>query len=339
MKPIALSVLDLCPIPAGSTSTQALQNTLDLARLTEQLGYTRYWLAEHHNFPGLASSAPEIMIGQVAAVTKAMRVGSGGIMLPNHTPLKVAENFRLLEALYPGRIDLGLGRAPGTDALTALALRRERDAVTEDRFPEQLGDLLCFFAGAFPDHHPYRRITAIPVDASTPEIWLLSSSGATAQLAAQLGLGYAFAHHINAQPAVEAMRLYRENYQGMAAALEPKAILGVMVIAAETDERAEELAKPVDLMRLRMQQGAKPVYPSLEEAKNYAYTPLDSQIIKTNRERMFVGSVKKVHAQLMDLAEKTAADEIMVLTLVHDHQDRRKSYELLAEAFGLKNRF
>jgi luciferase family oxidoreductase group 1 len=338
MKIIPLCVLDLCPIPAGSTSTQALQNTLDLARLTEKLGYARYWLAEHHNFPGLASSAPEIMIGQVANVTQQMRVGSGGIMLPNHSALKVAETFRLLEALYPGRIDLGLGRAPGTDSLTALALRRSRDSVTADDFPEQLGDLLCFFGNAFPDHHAYRRITAIPVDASTPEIWLLSSSGATAQLAAQLGLGYAFAHHINAQPAVEAMRLYRENYQGTAAALEPRAILGVMVITAETDERAEELAAPVDLMRLRMQKGSKPVYPSLEEARNYAYTPLDSQIVKTNRERMFVGSVKKVQAQLTDLAEKAGADEIMVLTITHDHQDRWKSYELLAEAFGLKKR-
>jgi luciferase family oxidoreductase group 1 len=338
MSPIRLSVLDLCPIPSGSTSSQALQNSLDLARHTERLGYTRYWLAEHHNFPGLASSAPEIMVGQVAAVTKEMRVGSGGIMLPNHTPLKVAENFRLLEALYPGRIDLGLGRAPGTDALTALALRRSTEAVYKDDFPESLGDLLCFFSGAFPDHHPYRRIAAIPVDASTPEIWLLSSSGATASLAAQLGLGYAFAHHINPGPAVESSRLYQENYQGTAQALKPKALLGVLAICAETDEEAEEMAKPVDLVRLRMQQGLKAVYPSPEEAKAYSYTPLESGIIRSNRDRMFVGSVENVEKQLRELAEKCGVDEIMVTTITHDHQDRRKSYELLAKAFQLKPR-
>ena len=336
--PIKLSVLDLCPIPFGSTSSQALQNTLDLARHTEHLGYSRYWLAEHHNFPGLASSAPEIMVGQVAAVTKEIRVGSGGIMLPNHTPLKVAENFRLLESLYPGRIDLGLGRAPGTDALTALALRREREAVTEDRFPEQLGDLLCFFAGAFPDHHPYRKISAIPVDASTPEIWLLSSSGATASLAAQLGLGYAFAHHIHPGPAVEALRLYQENYQGTAQNLKPKSLLGVLAICAETDEEAEELAAPVDFMRLRMQQGQKAVYPSPAETRSLAYAPWELEIIKNNRERMFVGSTAKVEKQLRELAEKCGVDEIMVLTITHDHQHRRKSYELLAKAFQLKPR-
>lgn len=330
-----LSVLDLCPIPSGSTGSQALQSTLDLARWTESLGYTRYWLAEHHNFPGLASSSPEIMIGQVAAVTKHIRVGSGGIMLPNHTPLKVAESFRLLESLYPGRIDLGLGRAPGTDALTALALRRSREAVTADDFPEQLGDLLCFFGGAFPDHHPYRRITAIPVDASTPEIWLLSSSGATAQLAAQLGLGYAFAHHIHPDPAVEALRLYHENYRGTAHALVPRSILGVLAICAATDEEAERLAAPVDLARLRMQQGLKAVYPSPEEAKAHPYTSLELEIIQANRGRMFVGSIQKVEKQLRDLVEKTGAGEIMVLTITHDHQDRRRSYELLAEAFGL----
>ncbi|HVM33069.1 MAG TPA: LLM class flavin-dependent oxidoreductase [bacterium] len=331
--PLKLSVLDLCPVPAGSTSSQALQNTLDLARFTEQLGYHRYWLAEHHNFPGLASSAPEIMIGQVAGATKRLRVGAGGIMLPNHTPLKVAETFRLLEALYPGRIDLGLGRAPGTDSLTAQALRRSPEAVYKDDFPERLGDLLCFFGGAFPDGHPYRPITAVPADVKTPELWLLSSSGATASLAGQLGLGYAFAHHIHAEPVFESMRLYRESLPDGASG---RSLIGVLALCAPTDERAEELAAVMDLARLRLAQGKRALYPTPQEARDYPYSPPELEIVRQNRRRMFVGSVDKVKAQLTDLAEKAGTRELMILTVTHDHQDRRESYRLLAEAFGLK---
>src|SRR5580698_481221 len=191
-----LSVLDISPVPSGSSSSDALRNTLDLAKLTDTLGYRRYWLAEHHNTALIASTSPEVMIGHVADVTQRMRVGSGGIMLPNHSPLHVAEAFRVLEALHPGRIDLGLGRAPGTDTVTALALRRSRQAVFSDEFPQQLDELLGFLSDDFAEEHPFRHVKAMPMDVGTPEIWLLGSSDFSAQLAAKLGLGFAFAHHI-----------------------------------------------------------------------------------------------------------------------------------------------
>src|SRR5947209_7331894 len=186
---LPLSILDLSPIPAGSTAGQALRNTIDLARLADRLGYTRYWLAEHHNIPGLASPAPEIVIGAVARETARLRIGSGGIMLPNHTPLKVVETFRVLEALYPGRIDLGIGRAPGTDQLTALALRRSREALTADDFPAQLAELLAFAADQFPEGHPFQAVHAMPMDVPLPPIWLLGSSDYSAQVAAMIGVG------------------------------------------------------------------------------------------------------------------------------------------------------
>src|SRR5580692_9048170 len=202
-----LSVLDISPVPSGSSSSEALRNTLDLAKLTDALGYSRYWLAEHHNTALIASTSPEVMIGHVADVTQRMRVGSGGIMLPNHAPLKVAETFRVLEALHPGRIDLGLGRAPGTDSLTALALRRSREAVYSDDFPARLQDLLSFLDHGFPQGHPLERIRAMPDDVAMPDVWLLGSSDFSAELAAQMGLRFAFAHHIQPWPAIAALRL------------------------------------------------------------------------------------------------------------------------------------
>lgn len=333
-KTFRLSVLDLSPVSSGSSSTQALHNTLDLARLADTLGYERYWLAEHHNTALLASSSPEVMIGHVASVTERIRVGSGGIMLPNHTPLKVAETFRLLSALHPGRIDLGLGRAPGTDPLTALALRRSREAMGADDFPQQLDDLLSFFSGVFPDNHPYRRIKAIPEDAETPEIWLLGSSDFSAIMAAQLGLGFAFAHHINPAPAVRALRLYQERFEPSLYLQEPRALLAASVICADSDEAAEELASSADLTWLRFHQNQRLPLPSVAEAKAYDYTPFERDFIESNRERLFVGSPQTVREQLGGLAEAAGVEEIMVTTLIHDHQERRHSYELLADVFS-----
>ena len=252
-----LSVLDISPVPSGSSSSDALRNTLDLAKLTDALGYRRYWLAEHHNTPLIASTSPEVMIGHVADVTQRMRVGSGGIMLPNHAPLKVAETFRVLEALHPGRIDLGLGRAPGTDSLTALALRRSREAVYSDDFPAQLAELLAFFGDDFPANHPYARVKAMPEDAATPEIWLLGSSEFSAQLAASAGLRFAFAHHIQPEPAIRALRFYRDNFQPSRYLSAPESLIAVTVICAETDEQARELAAPAELTMLRFRQGGR----------------------------------------------------------------------------------
>src|ERR1700723_1508269 len=224
-----LSVLDISPVPSGSSSSEALRNTLDLAKLTDALGYSRYWLAEHHNTALIASTSPEVMIGHVADVTQRMRVGSGGIMLPNHAPLKVAETFRVLEALHPGRIDLGLGRAPGTDSLTALALRRSLEAVYSDDFPAQLAELIAFFDDDFPANHPYQRVKAMPDDVASPEIWLLGSSDFSAQLAASAGLRFAFAHHIQPEPAIRALRFYRDHFQPSRHLDKPGSLIAVKI--------------------------------------------------------------------------------------------------------------
>jgi luciferase family oxidoreductase group 1 len=335
---ISLSVLDLSPVPSGSSSGDALRNTLDLARLADDLGYTRYWLAEHHNTPLIASSSPEVMIGHVASVTRRIRVGSGGVMLPNHAPLKVAETFRMLEALHPGRIDLGLGRAPGTDQLTALALRKSRAALTAEDFPAQLAELLAFLSDKFPDNHPFRQIKAIPMGVPTPEIWLLGSSDFSAQVAAELGLGFAFAHHINPYPAVESLRLYHKRFRPSAHFAEPKSILGVSVICAETDEMAEEMASSADLTLLRFQRGNhSQTLPSVAEATAYPYTDYEREIIQTNRARLFVGSPLTIRKRLSRFAEETGVSEIIVTTMIHEHESRRRSYELLSEAFALSH--
>ncbi|MGH9747482.1 MAG: LLM class flavin-dependent oxidoreductase [Candidatus Acidiferrales bacterium] len=335
-KSYRLSVLDLSPVSAGSTSAQALANTVDLAQLADALGYTRYWLAEHHSTRLIASSVPEVMIGHVANATRRIRVGSGGVMLPNHSPLHVAEAFRVLEALHPGRIDLGLGRAPGTDTVTALALRRSRQAVYADEFPQQLDELLGFLSEDFPDDHPFRHVKAMPTDVGTPEIWLLGSSDFSAQLAAKLGLGFAFAHHIQPSPAIAALRMYRDSFRPSNYFSQPQALVGVSVVCAETDERAAELARPVELSLLRLRQGRLGQLPSIADATDYPYTPEERQIIALNRDRIFIGSPVTVRERLAAMAERAGVDEIMVTSLIYDHADRLRSYELLAEAFALR---
>jgi luciferase family oxidoreductase group 1 len=313
-----------------------LRNTLDLAQLADALGYTRYWLAEHHNTTLIASSSPEVMIGHVASLTKRMRVGSGGVMLPNHAPLKVAETFRMLEALHPGRVDLGIGRAPGTDSLAALALRRSRAALSADDFPAQLAELLAFFSGDFPPDHPFRHVKAIPQDVETPGIWLLGSSDFSARLAAELGLGFAYAHHINPATAINALQLYHAQFRPSGYLSEPRAMLAASAICAETDALAEELASSADLTLLRFQQGKfSGALPDIAKAKAYPYTAYEREIVAANRERLFVGAAATVHAQLSALAGQTGVSEIMITTMTHAHEARRRSYELLAEAFAL----
>jgi luciferase family oxidoreductase group 1 len=330
-------VLDISPVPSGSSSSDALRNTLDLAKLADSLGYSRYWLAEHHNTALIASTSPEVMIGHVASVTRGMRVGSGGIMLPNHAPLKVAETFRVLEALHPGRIDLGLGRAPGTDSLTALALRRSREAVYSDDFPAQLAELMAFFDDDFPANHPYQRVKAMPDDVASPEIWLLGSSDFSAQLAASAGLRFAFAHHIQPEPAISALRFYRDHFQPSRHLDKPESLIAVSVICAETDEKARELAAPAELTMLRFRQGGRVgKLPSVAEAQAYPYTEEERLAVRMNATRLTVGSPATVREKLQTLADQAAADEIMVTTITHDHQDRCRSYELVAEAFRLQ---
>ena len=332
-----LSVLDLSPVPAGSSSREALQNTLDLARLAERLGYARYWLAEHHNTPLIASSAPEVMIGHVADVTRRIRVGSGGVMLPNQAPLRVAESFRVLEALHPGRVDLGIGRAPGTDPITTLALRRSREAMGADDFPVRLEELLGFLDGEFPENHPFQRIRAMPDDVPMPEVWLLGTSDFSAQLAAMLGLRYAYAHHIVPENALTSLRIYRENFKPSTHLAAPETLLCMSVLCAETDERAAELARPMELTLLRFRQGRMTRFPSVPEATDYPYTPEERHIIALSRERFFAGSPQSVRKHITSFADRAGVSEIMITTMAHQHADRRRSYELLAEAFALSH--
>ena len=329
-----LSVLDLSPVVSGSTAAQALRNTVDLARLADHLGFTRYWIAEHHNMPMIASSAPEIMIGQVAAATSRIRVGSGGVMLPNHAPLMVAERFKMLEALYPGRIDLGLGRAPGTDPATSYALRRRQDVSEEDDFLDRFNELMLFETRGFPPGHPFANVKAMPSDVALPPIFLLGSSDYSAQLAGHIGAVFAFAHHFATFDAAEAMRLYRDSFKPSASHAKPYAILATHVVCADTDEEADRLARTVDLNFVRRAKGEYLPLASPEEATAYDYAPVDRARIASNRQRMSVGSPATVKARLGSLIEATQAQELMVTTMIHDHAARKHSYELLAGIFA-----
>jgi luciferase family oxidoreductase group 1 len=328
---LPLSILDLSLVDSGVNSGQALRNTIELARLADQLGYTRYWLAEHH------SSTPEIMIAHVAEATRRIRVGSGGVMLPNHSPLKVAETFRVLEALHPGRIDLGIGRAPGTDPRTALALRRSRVALRAEDFPEQLADLLNFSGegDGFEDDHPFRSVKATPDDVPLPPIWLLGSSDYSALEAARMGVGFAFAHHINPSFAVPAIRLYRTSFTPSERLQQPRVILTTSALCAETDEQAEALINTMALAWVRFRTGRSGPLPTLEEAAAHQYTALEQNILHEFRQRPTVGRPEVVREKLLALVQETGADELMISTQAYGHENRARSYELLAEAFEL----
>ncbi|MFZ2067839.1 MAG: LLM class flavin-dependent oxidoreductase [Xanthobacteraceae bacterium] len=335
---VPLSVLDLSPVTTATPGSLALRNSLDLARLADRLGYKRYWVAEHHNLANIASSAPEIMIGQIAAVTSAIRVGSGGVMLPNHAPLMVAERFKVLEALFPGRIDLGLGRAPGTDPVTSYALRARQDPREGDDFLERFQELLLLERGGFPEGHPFRKVHAVPADVALPPIWLLGSSGYSAELAAAVGMGFAFAHHFADYDATSAMLSYREHFKPSATFPEPYAILGAALIVADSDAQAERIASSADLHYARRGKGEYAPLASPDEAAAYPYAPIDRERIAHHRNRLMVGGVETVMKRLLPLIETTRADEIMVTTMVYDHAARRHSYELLAQAFGVAAR-
>jgi luciferase family oxidoreductase group 1 len=333
---VPLSVLDLSVVTTETRPAAALRQSIDLARHVDALGYVRYWLAEHHNLASVASPAPDVMIGQIAAVTQHIRVGSGGVMLPNHAPLVVAERFKMLEALFPGRIDLGLGRAPGTDGATAYALRSRLDLREGDDFLERLHELVLWETRDFPAGHPYNNVVAMPDDTPLPPIWLLGSSDYSSELAAQVGMGFAFAHHFASHDAVDAMLAYRTHFKPSGFRQTPHAILAVAVVTAETDAEAERLASSADLNRLRRDRGQYSPLPSPDEAQAYPYTPAERAHIARNRSRLFVGSPSTVLQKLQPLITATQADELMVITAVYDHEARKRSYSLLAEAFGVK---
>jgi luciferase family oxidoreductase group 1 len=335
---VALSVLDLAPVGEGSDPASALRGALRLAAEAERLGYRRYWVAEHHNMPGIASSAPAVLLAHAAGVTDTIRLGSGGVMLPNHASLVIAEQFGMLEALHPGRIDLGIGRAPGTDQLTARALRRGPRGLAADDFPEQLVELFGYFSGTFPEGHPYRAVTAVPGLGHRPAIWLLGSSDYSAQAAGMLGLPFSFAHHFAAGNTDAALAAYRDAFRPSADLDAPYVMLGVNVVCAETDERARWLAGPGALAFLRLRSGRPCRYPTPEEAAEYRFTPGEREAIRGWTSSHLVGDPDTVRDALAALAERTGADELMITTLTHAPDDRLASYRLVAEATGLTPR-
>jgi luciferase family oxidoreductase group 1 len=327
-----LGVLDQSPIAEGTTPAQALHNSLDLAELTDRLGYHRYWVAEHHATPALACAAPEILIGAIAPRTRRIRVGSGGVMLPHYSPLKIAETFSSLSGLHPERIDLGLGRAPGTDPMTMLALQRDRRHAPGDDFIEQLVELLGLLEGRLPPNHPFaRHASTLPGLPERPEPWLLGSSPQSALWAAELGLPYSFADFINPQGAAIAAD-YRGRFVDSERLAAPLVSVGVIAICADTDEEAEQLAASSRMMLSLLRQGRLIQIPPVEKALSYLETRSPG---KSDR-RAVIGSPETVRAGLEAVAAEYGADELLVLTITHDHAARRRSYELIAEAFGLE---
>jgi luciferase family oxidoreductase group 1 len=323
---VPLSVLELAPAARDATATDALHNTTELAKRVEELGYRRIWVAEHHNMPSIASSSPAVLIAHLAASTSTIRVGSGGVMLPNHAPLVVAEQFGTLEALHPGRIDLGIGRAPGTDQRTALALRRTMAGLSAEGFPQELADLIGYFEG---DND---LIEAVPGKGNEPDIWLLGSSGFSAQLAGMLGLPFSFAHHFSSANTVPALNLYRENFRPSRWLSEPYAKVAVNVICADTDERARWLAGPSALAFLKLRTAGKPeaLVPP-EEAEKYPYSEVERVFVEDRWHDQAVGSPETVTKQLTDLLSRTGANELMLTTMVYDLTDRTHSFELVTE--------
>jgi luciferase family oxidoreductase group 1 len=329
--PLPLSVLELATVGSGQSTAEALANTVRVAQAADRLGYRRIWVAEHHNMPAVASTNPPVLIAHLAAVTERIAVGSGGVMLPNHAPLVVAEQFALLEALHPGRIDLGIGRAPGTDQYTALALRRDPKALSAEDFPQNLLDLLGLFGDERVEGGLAERFTATPAAVSAPRVVLLGSSGFSAQLAGQLGLPFTFAHHFGNPHTVAALELYRESFQPSAVLQQPYAVVTANTLVADSDDEARRLALPGQLMRLSIRTNRLRPVPSLEEAvddpERAAAEAMPSNAI--------VGGPERAVAELRQLAADTGADELMVTASTHGVAERVHSLELLAGAWGL----
>ena len=329
---LRIGVLDQSPIAAGSTGAQALRHTLELARLADERGFHRYWVAEHHGGPMLAGTSPEALIGPIAATTARIRVGSGGVMLPHYSPFKVAETFSVLSGLFPGRIDLGIGRTDGTDdAVTAFALQRDRNHPAPDEFPEQLGELLTYIDLPLPEGHLFAHLPALlPGRPELPVPWLLGSSAQSAVWAAQLGLPYAFGDFINPGGGVDVVKLYRERFVASQRLAEPRVLVAAWALCADSDEEAERLSAPARMATLLSRRGKAAPVPPVETALRF----IDRHGGASGK-RMVHGSPVTVRSALCEVAAAYATDELLVVSVTHEHESRLRSYELLAEAFAL----
>ena len=332
---LRISVLDQTPVPEGTTSASALRNSIDLARHADALGFHRYWVAEHHGSPMIAGPSPEVLISAIASATPRVRVGSGGVMLPHYSALKVAENFSVLAGLFPDRIDLGLGRAAGTDPETAFALQRDRRQRSPDDFPQQLAELLGYLHDRLPRDHPFRRLAALPGLPERPEPWLLGSSPQSAIWAAELGLPYAFADFINPAGA-EIAALYHDRFQPSEELAEPRVMVAVSAISADSSAEAERLASSMRMAITLLHAGSSIAVPTVERALEFLERHPSPHGMPRGR-RAVVGDAAAVKAGLEAVAYEYGAEEVMVVTITHDHAARVHSYELLADAFGLES--
>lgn len=332
-----LSALDLVPLVQGGSSLDAVRGAFDLAVALDWLGYTRLWYAEHHNMPGIASSSPELLIARVGALTSRIRLGAGGVMLPNHSALQVAETFKLLDAMNPGRIDLGIGRAPGTDPRTAQALRGHKGTGADD-FLVQLSELLAWDGEHYPSGHSFSGIRAMPNDRPLPPIFLLGSSDYGAHVAAGLGIGFAFAGHFSADPPDFAMRAYRSEFYTQGALQKPHAILALSVFCAGTEEAARRMASSMLLSFVRLRTGRVGRMPDPDEATAYVYTAQEQEIVSFFKRLAIVGTPEQVHAQIDAVARRTDADEVMIATHAFDPSARVRSYELVAQVFDVQQK-
>ncbi len=333
-----LSVLDQSPVSAGGAPADAVSETVQLAPAAERLGYHRYWVAEHHGSAGLAGTVPEILVARIASATMSMRVGSGGVMLSHYSPFKVAETYRMIETLFPGRIDLGIGRAAGADPLTALTLRNGIEPLAPDRYPSHVADLIGFLTGKLDADHPFAGFSAMPSGDGVPEIWLLGSSDQSAQLAAYVGLVFSFAQFINEGDA-GVMEAYRQCFRPSPRCRAASASVAVFVICADSEAEALRLEANRNLWHLRSrQEGELPPFPSAADALSYAYTEADRAQIERSRRQNVVGAPEQVKARLGEIARAYGVDELVIVTICHDFGTRLRSYELLAEAFGITKR-
>ena len=334
---LVLSVVDQSPVRDGGTAGEALRNTIELAVAVEGFGYQRYWLAEHHSIANFAGTSPEILIGQIAARTKTLRVGSGGVMLSHYSAFKVAENFRMLESLYPGRIDLGIGRAPGSDQGTALALSYPKHPAEIHHFPRQVTDLLGHLAGNLEPDHMFAGVQAGPGESTVPDVWLLGSRYESAFMAAQLGLPFAYAHFfglgVEEGPAI--VEGYRKNFQASEHLAEPKINVGVQVLCAETEEEALRLASSRNLARLKSVTGRARGIPTVEEALAYSYPPNEWAYTQQYRRLCVDGDPQQVKERLESLAEIYQTPDLSIVTICYGLEDRIRSYQLVAEACGI----